>query len=127
MRLLLPLIATALVLTGCVSPEGQRRRDLIAESQQCQNLGFAAGSPELAQCMDTAAASRSADADRAAAQERDWQRREDQNWKDFNRTQGSQPAATPAPAQPMNCTTNQTTTTAGNTTVTRSNQACSSF
>lgn len=66
MRSLLAMAVVAVSLSACVSSEDGRGRDLALDSTRCANLGFAVGSSEMADCMDTAAATRAVDQDRNA-------------------------------------------------------------
>jgi hypothetical protein len=123
MRFILPALALAILVTGCVSDEKQRARDMRLDSNRCQNMGFAPGSQQLADCMATASNARQAD-------------------KDRNFVYNNTPAGPPMVGQPgyvaptsndddptpMNCkTTESTSTNDDGTTVTRSRQRCSSF
>ena len=125
MRFILPALALAVLVSGCVSDEKQRARDMRLDNNRCQSMGFEPGSRELAKCMATASDARQADKDRAYV---------------YNHT----PAGPPMVGQPgyvapssdddnrdtppMNCRTTESTSTNDNgTTVTRSRQRCSSF
>lgn len=124
MRLILPALALAVLVSGCVSDEKQRARDMRLDSNRCQSVGFAPGPQALADCMATASNARQADKDRAFAA-------------------SQQPVIPPTTGQPafgapsndddnnqppMNCKTTESSTTNDNgTTVTRSRQHCSSF
>ncbi|OHV77044.1 hypothetical protein LCM4573_09685 [Rhizobium sp. LCM 4573] len=66
----------AVALAACRSPEEQRARDLQNDAQGCAAAGFTPGSNAMANCMNTAAAARSADKDRQAAAERQQQARQ---------------------------------------------------
>ena len=61
---LVGLFFACLILTGCEAPSP---RDYVAEdSARCANAGFAPGSAEMAQCMNTASRERTAEANRQA-------------------------------------------------------------
>lgn len=66
-RLLGCIAVFLLTLSGCQTPEEQRAQDLQNDAQHCAAAGFSTGSNAMANCMDTAAAARSADKDRQAA------------------------------------------------------------
>jgi hypothetical protein len=126
MRFILPALALAVLVSGCVSDEKQRARDMRLDNNRCQSMGFEPGSQALAKCMATASDARQADKDRAYV---------------YSHT----PAGPPMVGQPgyvapssddddnrdtppMNCRTTESTSTNDNgTTVTRSRQRCSSF
>jgi hypothetical protein len=60
------LALSGLLLVGCVSADEQRAQDMSADQQRCAASGFQPGTSAMAECMDTAAASRAADKDRDA-------------------------------------------------------------
>ncbi len=76
MRVRLILAFVAMAFAGCQSPDEQRAQDASSDSAQCQSLGFTPGTDAMARCMSSAAATRSADKDRAAFE--DAQRRQQQ-------------------------------------------------
>lgn len=125
MRFILPALALAILVTGCVSDDKQRARDMRLDNNRCQTMGFQPGSQAMADCMATASNARQADKDRNFA---------------YQQNIANQPPAPPPafgttsntddnqPAAPMNCKTVESTSTNDDgTTVTRSRQRCSSF
>lgn len=105
MRNLIFVAAACMSLAGCVSPEQQRGEDLALDSNRCASLGFQPGSSQMAQCMDTAAATRATDKnrnDRALQAQQD--RIADDNARttaDFNdRLRRSQNETSPASSLP---------------------------
>ncbi|TIN22094.1 MAG: hypothetical protein E5Y31_19065 [Mesorhizobium sp.] len=67
MKYRISAVCLLLALSGCVSPEQQRAKDLAGDRQQCSNYGFAQGSSDFANCMQTAAMHRDAMNQRKAA------------------------------------------------------------
>jgi hypothetical protein len=123
MRFILPALAVAMLVSGCVSDDKQRARDMRVDNNRCQSMGFQPGTQAMANCMATASGARQADKDRAVmnapppampSQPQTFSNDDDNN------------ASTPAP--PMDCKTTESTSTDDNgNTVTRSRQRCSSF
>lgn len=72
MRIPVSVALLCLAISGCdstwemVSADEQRARDMAEDSQRCQAAGFQAGSRAMADCMNTAAATRTADKNRDA-------------------------------------------------------------
>ena len=74
-------LGTALSLAACVSSEEQRTIDMANDKQRCEQLGFEPGTQAMAMCMANSSVSRSAEADRQAAENREWQRKRDENFR----------------------------------------------
>lgn len=113
-------VGMAISLTACVSSEEQRSIDMANDKQRCEQLGFEPGSQAMAMCMANSAASRSAEADRQAADNREWQRKRDE---DFRRMQERSERK---PEQKCKVVEKVTTRDDG-TVVTDREQVCSAF
>ncbi|MDX3927211.1 MAG: hypothetical protein QHC90_15590 [Shinella sp.] len=79
------VICTSFALSACQTPEEQRTQDLQDDRRNCEAAGFAPGSNAMANCMDTAAAARSADKDRQAMADRQRQTEQAQRDADWDR------------------------------------------
>ncbi len=112
------LWAVAVILAGCVSPAEQK----AADEAQCRGYGYTDGTDAFANCLMTTA-------NRRADQQCKW---DEERMKNFEASQQKQQTqAAPAASQPaeptkVNCTSTETTSTAGNTTATHTSTNCSS-
>ena len=67
MRATLLFVSLLALTAGCASSKDQLSKDMAEDKKRCEGVGFESGTPAMAQCMASAAQTRTAEQDRAAA------------------------------------------------------------